>query len=83
MHACDPTSHTPLLLLEGVACNAMASSTPGQSSLELLDQLDEQLKRCTPLEECPGEQGYGLDYAVRLEAIWKVSSSGYQPFDRC
>ena len=55
----------------------MALSTPGQlqSSLELLEKLDEQLKGCTPLEECPGKQGYGLDYAVRLEAIRKVSSS--------
>ena len=57
---------------------SMALPTLGQSSLELLDKLDEQLKGCTPLEECSGEQGYGLDYAMRLEAIRKVSYSlGY------
>ena len=69
-HASHTARHTPSLNLPGggVACDArqylkiMALSTPGQlqSSLELLEKLDEQLKGCTPLEECPGEQGYKL-----------------------
>ena len=51
----------------------MAYPIHDQSSLELLDKLDEQLKECTPVEECPGEQGHGADYAVRFEEIRKVS----------
>ena len=46
----------------------MVKSSPGQSSQELLSKLDEQLK------ECPGEQRHGLDYAVHLEEVRKVSS---------
>ena len=53
----------------------MADSIPSQSSQDVLRSLDEQLKECTPLDEleCPGEQGHGLDYAVRMEEAWKVS----------
>ena len=53
----------------------MATDESGsQSSQELLSKLDELLKECTPLEESPGEQGYGLDYAARLEEMRKVSA---------
>jgi hypothetical protein len=53
----------------------MAKSIVDQSSQEVLSRLDEQLKECTPLEA--GEKGYGLDYAVRLEEIRKVSPVNY------
>ena len=74
MHACVDrrldANHTSLLL-RGVWL-IMAKSMLDQSSQEILNKLDEQLKECTPLEECPGEQGHGVDYAVRLEEIRKV-----------
>ena len=57
----------------------MANSILDQSSQEVLRTLDEQLKECTPLE-CPGEQGHGLDYAMRLEEIKKVSKSGISSY---
>jgi hypothetical protein len=50
----------------------MANSILDQSAQEVLRTLDEQLKECTPLEECPGEKGHGLDYAVRVEEMRKV-----------
>ena len=45
------------------------------SSQGLLNRLDELLVDCTPLET---EDPYGLDYAVRLEEIKKVSYTSYQ-----
>ena len=50
----------------------MADSVLSQSSQDALRSLDEQLKECTPLDECPGEQGHGLDYAMRIEEAIKV-----------
>ena len=50
----------------------MANSVLGQCSQDVLRRLDEQLKECTPLDECPGEQGHGLDYAVRVEEAQKA-----------
>ena len=44
----------------------MANSVLGQCSQDVLRRLNEQLRECTPLDECPGEQGHGLDYAVRV-----------------
>ena len=52
---------------------ATCGSRLDQSSQELLRKLDEQLKECTPLEESPGEQGHGLDYAVRWDENKRVS----------
>ena len=57
-----------------VGCLIMANSTLSQSSQDVLRRLDEQLKECTPLDECPGEQGHGLDYAVRVEEARKVNN---------
>lgn len=52
---------------------AVEMATSGsQPSQELLRKLDEQLRECTPLEESPGEQGHGLDYAVRWDENKKV-----------
>ena len=61
----------------------MASSILGQSSQDVLRRLDEQLKECTPLEQCPGEQGHGLDYAVRLEEARKVNNMHVTTITRC
>ena len=65
----------PSMLWFTVHDKAMADSVLSQSSQDVLRRLDEQLKECTPLDECPGEQGYGLDYAVRMEEARKVSHS--------
>ena len=65
-------SHTSRRSLRRVGCLIMANSILSQRSQDILRLLDEQLKECTPLDECPGEKGYGLDYAVRLEEILKV-----------
>ena len=51
----------------------MADSILSQSSQDVLRSLDEQLKECAPLDECPGNQGHGLDYIVRMEEAKKVS----------
>ena len=51
------------------------SSGHDQSSQELLSKLDELLKECPSLEERPGEQGHGVDYAMRLNESRKVSKS--------
>ena len=52
---------------------AVEMATSGsQPSQELLRKLDEQLRECNPLEESPGEQGHGLDYAVRWDENKKV-----------
>ena len=53
----------------------MADSVLSQSSQDALRSLDEQLKECTPLDECPGEQGHGLDYAMRIEEAIKVGDN--------
>ena len=52
----------------------MADSVLSQSSQDALRRLDKQLKECTlyALDECPGEQGHELDYAVRIEEAIKV-----------
>ena len=57
---------------ERVRCLIMADSVLSQSSQDALRSLDEQLKECAPLDEYPGEQGHGLDYAVRIEEAIKV-----------
>ena len=59
---------------ERVGCLIMADSILSQSSQDVLRSLDEQLKECTPLDERPGEQGHGLDYAVRMEEAIKVNN---------
>ena len=51
------------------------SSGHDKSSQELLSKLDELLKECPSLQECPGEQAHGVDYAMRLNESRKVSKS--------
>ena len=55
----------------------MANSVLSQSSQDVLRRLGEQLKECMPLDESPGEQGHGLDYALGLKEIRKVSPTLY------